>query len=60
MKSLTTYGTKGYGIKAGVYPYLNGILGGSEKGLKKEKQFWNTTRQLIPTQEHSRLSGVNF
>ena len=41
----------------GVNVNLSEILRGLKKGLKKENNFWNTTRQLTPTQEHPRLSG---
>ena len=34
---------------------LNEILTGLKKGWKKENDFWNTNRQLIPTQEHRKL-----
>ena len=36
------------------------VLRGLKKRQKKENYFWNTTRQLIPTREHSGLSGDCF
>ena len=44
-------------FKVGVKVNLSEILRGLKKGQKKENYFWNTTRQLTPTQEHPRLSG---
>ena len=29
----------------------------SKEEIEEKKYFWNTTRQLTPTQEHPRLSG---
>ena len=42
-------------IKVGVNVNLNKIWKGLKKGKKKENDFWNTNRQLTPTQEHPRL-----
>ena len=41
----------------GVHVNLKGILRGLKKGQNKENYFWNTNRQLNPTQEHTRLVG---
>ena len=43
--------------KAGGNVNLSEILRGLKKAQKRENYFWNTTRQLIPTQEHPKLSG---
>ena len=47
----------GGSFKVGVHVNLKGILRGLKKGQKKENNFWNTNRQLNPTQEHTRLVG---
>ena len=43
-------------VKAGIRPLLSEIL----RGLKKENYFWNTAKQLTPTQKHPRFSGDCF
>ena len=48
---------RGGSFKVGVNVNLKGILRGLKKGQKKENYFWNTNRQLNPTQEHTRLVG---
>ena len=41
----------------GVHVNLKGILRGLKTGQNKKNYFWNTNRELTPTQEHTRLVG---
>ena len=47
-------------LQAGVNLNLSEVQRGLKKEYKKYNYFWNTTRHLISTQEHSKLSGDCF